>query len=328
MFSVECFDSERRRVHSNGAVVSVSVESGGQPVEDCVAAAVRDCGDGSVSVSYTVPSRGDYDVRVRVNGREISGSPFPVFFAHTALPASGAGERAFPNVAHPHAALQVAAAPGTSTCKDFQNGRCFRPDCRFAHAAGESLAPGGCAGVHNLGVPAVLALPQAVHHYEELGRTLHVGNLSPLVSIEQLRQLFAYCGTVLECRIAGDSRQFAFVEFAQGSEAQTALNLNGMMLCDRPLRIEVAKTVRIVRPAAGAAVFPNMAMQTQIALAQAVQAAAGSESAAERARARVAEISERLRLGGGERRPRSRSRSRERRERRVRSRSQDRHQRR
>ena len=352
-FVVEAFDVQGRRVRDGGATVVVRVvptgataqtlanpapESGLQPMTAISAESVlvRDAKDGSYHVSYTVPVRGDYAVAVTFDGVSISGSPFPVFFAGSATPLSLPALAAAP-------LLGVVGVPGAGTCKDFMNSRCFRSDCKFAHiaalGAATAMLPGnptalvakahaaallsagmGGPGLATAGLPtSLLALPTTAAHVEELGRTLHVGNLSPLVTLEQLKQLFSYCGTVVECRIAGDSKQFAFLEFATGAEATQALGLNGMMMGDRPLRVEIAKTVRLVKPAAVAGQVPNAAVQAQFAIAQ---AAAARQAAAEAA-ARAAAIS--LRLAGGrdhsrELRRRSRSRSR----RRSRSRSRER----
>jgi len=356
-FVVEAFDVQGRRVRDGGAAVVVRVvptgstahtlanpapESGLLPMAAVSADSVlmRDAKDGSYHVSYTVPMRGDYAVAVTFDGLPISGSPFPVFFAGSATPLPLP-----PLAAAPLLGLGLGGVPGGGTCKDFMNGRCFRTDCKFAHVAAPSAAammlPGdsqlavaqahaavllgaGMAGpgFAAAGVPtSLLALPTTAAHVEELGRTLHVGNLSPLVTLEQLKQLFSYCGTVVECRIAGDSKQFAFVEFATGAEAAQAMGLNGMMMGDRPLRVEIAKTVRLVKPATAAGLAPNAALQAQFAMAQAAaarQAAAAQAAAAAEAAARAAAISKRL--AGG----RERSRSREPRRRRSRSRSRSR----
>ena len=301
--TVECFDAGRQRVRDGGALVDVSVRTtSGSAVEARVLS--TDAGDGIYAVTYTVPTRGDFSVCVKVNGEEVQGSPFAVFFA-----AGVVSDLSLPPVQLSAAASLLGGV--RAPCNDFQNGKCFRADCRFAHDAASTQAT-HAASTHAMYAASTQA-------------TLHVGNLSPLVSIEQLRQLFAYCGSVIECRIAGDSRQFAFVEFARDSEAATALNLNGMMVGDRPLKVELAKTARLVRPAGhlsgapvGPAVLPNIAMQHQLAYAQAMQAqavqasavaASASTDAAAAARARMAEINARLQSGPDRSRDRSRDRS-------------------
>jgi arginine/serine-rich splicing factor 12 len=420
-FTVEAFDATGRRVRDGGSEVVVrvtptgatAVSLGGTPVDNIL---VRDARDGAYAVTYTVPMRGDYAVAVSLDGEPVGGSPFPVFFAGSAVPVAQ-----IPLAA----AAPLLGVPGAGVCKDFLNARCFRTDCKFSHvqapaaaaamlgampgggmpggapmdpaaamAAAQAQAaamlasggmaalaggggggggggmalPGGGANMNMLalmGLPGMppmpgmpgggalgvnpQALPQTVQHFEELGRTLHVGNLSPAISLEQLKQLFGYCGSVVECRIAGDARQFAFVEFASAAEAAQALGLNGMMVGDRPLRVEIAKTVRLVKPATA----PNVALQQQLAMAQVAQQAAmqraalaaqqAQAAAAQQAALRAAEISKRLQAGtaaaaapggGGDRdrdreRRRSRSRSRDRRRRsRSRSRSRDRERRR
>jgi hypothetical protein len=310
-----------------GANVTVRLLLGGalEPADQVL---VRDVRDGTYAVVYTVRTRGSYSLEVRVEGTQVQGSPFEAFFAD----ATPGGAVALP-LAQAAAMLGV---PGASPCKDFQNGRCFRPDCRFSHVmpAGAALAGMGIGmglGVGGVASIGTLALPSLPQHFEELGRTLHVGNLSPVVSVEQLKQLFAFVGTVVECRLAGDSKQFAFVEFATAAEAQQAMALNGMLIADKPLRIEVAKTVRLNKSSAQA--LPNIAWQHQMLAAQQAQQAASARVAAQAAASRAAEISRRLGGEGGSRerdrdRRRSRSRSRDRGERRRRSRSRSRERRR
>jgi hypothetical protein len=78
-FTVECFDVNRRRIVEGGASVSVAVlhESSSQPLDGVDGAQVRDAQDGSYAVTYTVPNRGDYLVRVSVGGTQIGGQSSP-----------------------------------------------------------------------------------------------------------------------------------------------------------------------------------------------------------------------------------------------------------
>lgn len=60
-----------------------------------------------------------------------------------------------------------------------------------------------------------------------------------MVSSEQVKAFFASCGEVRSVRMAGDeiqSLKFAFVEFASVESAQSAMQLNGAMLGDRPVK--------------------------------------------------------------------------------------------
>jgi hypothetical protein len=64
-----------------------------------------------------------------------------------------------------------------------------------------------------------------VEHEEEKQRTLHVGNLPPTLTVEQLKQIFGVLGPITDCRIAGDSRQFAFIEYEHPHHAVAALQV-------------------------------------------------------------------------------------------------------
>ena len=73
------------------------------------------------------------------------------------------------------------------------------------------------------------------------GSKLFVGNLSYTVSGEQLKQLFAAHGTVVDVRIIGD-KGFGFVEMSSQSEAEKAKNeLDGFNFEGRNLRVDEAK---------------------------------------------------------------------------------------
>jgi RNA recognition motif-containing protein len=73
------------------------------------------------------------------------------------------------------------------------------------------------------------------------GSKLFIGNLSYTVSEEQLKQLFAAHGTVVDVRIIGD-KGFGFVEMSSQSEAETAKDaLDGFNFEGRNIRVDEAK---------------------------------------------------------------------------------------
>ncbi|KAJ2829992.1 hypothetical protein GGI24_002010 [Coemansia furcata] len=79
---------------------------------------------------------------------------------------------------------------------------------------------------------------------EEISRTIYVGNIASGVGEQQLMDFFSACGPVAYVKMAGDGLQptrFAFVEFADMPTAQAALQMNGMMLADRPLKVNHSK---------------------------------------------------------------------------------------
>jgi cold-inducible RNA-binding protein len=76
---------------------------------------------------------------------------------------------------------------------------------------------------------------------------LYVGNLAFQTTSEELQQLFAQAGTVesasvVEDRMTGRSRGFAFVEMATQDEANAAIEqFNGKELGGRALKVNEAK---------------------------------------------------------------------------------------
>lgn len=74
---------------------------------------------------------------------------------------------------------------------------------------------------------------------EEISRTVYIGNINSSISEPELTQFFSACGPVAYVKMAGDPAQptrFAFLEFATFEGAQAAMQMNGVMLGDRPLK--------------------------------------------------------------------------------------------
>ncbi len=77
--------------------------------------------------------------------------------------------------------------------------------------------------------------------------SVYVGNLSFEATEEELREAFASYGTVnnvsiITDRMTGRPRGFAFVEMADDTEAQAAIEaLNGKELAGRTLTVNVAR---------------------------------------------------------------------------------------
>ncbi|CDY18086.1 BnaA01g23470D [Brassica napus] len=82
-----------------------------------------------------------------------------------------------------------------------------------------------------------LGSPEKEVKGEALKKYLQVGNLSP-----QLKQLFSFCGTVVDCTIT-DSKHLAYIEYSKPEEATAALALNNMEVCGRDLNVEIAKSL-------------------------------------------------------------------------------------
>ncbi|RUP45841.1 hypothetical protein BC936DRAFT_147675 [Jimgerdemannia flammicorona] len=79
---------------------------------------------------------------------------------------------------------------------------------------------------------------------EEISRTVYIGNISSVVTEQELTHHFAACGPVAYVKMAGDPAQptrFAFLEFATVTGAHAALSMNGLILADRPLKVNHSK---------------------------------------------------------------------------------------
>ncbi|MBA0840996.1 hypothetical protein Goarm_003525, partial [Gossypium armourianum] len=387
-FMVVTRDADERKVQSGGAQIKVRVSPGvgvGGSEQDGI---VKDMGDGTYSVTYVVPKRGNYMVNIECNGKPIMGSPFPVFFsAGTSTggllgvaPAStypnlvnqtmpnmpnytGSVSGAFPGLLGMIPGIVSGASGGAilpgmgaslgEVCREYLNGRCPKTDCKLNHpphnllmtalAATTSMgtlsqvpmAPSAAAMAAAQTIVAAQALqahsaqvqaqaqsikdssdsPDKAGKADALKKTLQVSNLSPLLTAEQLKQLFSFCGSVVECTIT-DSKHFAYIEYSKPEEAMAALALNNMDIGGRPLNVEMAKTLP-QKPAISSLTSSSLPMMMQQAVAmqqmqfqqallmqqtltaqQAANRAASMKSATELAAARAAEISKKLKADG------------------------------
>lgn len=80
-FMVVTKDSDGRKVPHGGVQIKVKVIPGVGVGGSEQEGMVKDMGDGTYTVTYVVPKRGNYMVNVDCNGKAIMGSPFPVFFS-------------------------------------------------------------------------------------------------------------------------------------------------------------------------------------------------------------------------------------------------------
>lgn len=169
-FAIVTKDSDGRKIPNGGAQMMVKilpgVGVGGVDLEGMV----KDQGDGSYTVTYVVPKRGNYMVHVKCNDKPIMGSPFPVFFSAGNAPGVGAVSMSttvspYPNLVNqtmpnmPNYSGSVSGAfpsllgmiPGLAAgvsggvilpgigaslgevCREYLSGRCVKNDCRFVH---------------------------------------------------------------------------------------------------------------------------------------------------------------------------------------------------
>ncbi|KAL1548119.1 serine/threonine-protein kinase fray2-like [Salvia divinorum] len=385
-FAVVTKDAEGRKVARGGAQVKVRVSPGvgvGGNEQDGI---VKDMEDGSYSVTYVVPKRGNYMVNVECNGKPIMGSPFPVFFSQ-GTPNGGllgvAPAASYPNLVNqtmpnmPNYSGSVSGAfpgllgmipgvvsgasggvvlPGMGSslgemCREYLNGRCASTSCKFNHpphnllmtALAATTTMGTLSQVPMAPSAAAMAAAQAIvaaqalqahaaaqaqsnkdssgsddseKKADSLKKTVQVSNLSPLLTVDQLKQLFGFCGTVVDCTIT-ESKHFAYIEYSKAEEASSALALNNMDVGGRPLNVEMAKSLPpkpVLNSAMGSSSLP-MVMQQAVAMQQmqfqqallmqqtltaqqAANRAATMKSATELAAARAAEISKKLQADG------------------------------
>ncbi|WVZ71847.1 hypothetical protein U9M48_020381 [Paspalum notatum var. saurae] len=381
-FTLVAKDRHSRRLTAGGASVRVRVSPAAGVGGDDLEGAVKDNGDGSYTITYAVPKRGNYMVHVELDSAPVMGSPFPVFFSGststptttfpTTLPAvssaypnmvnqtmpnmpnyTGAPSSAFPSL--------LGGIPGSSTgatggvvlpglgaslgeiCRDYMNGRCTKADteCKFTHppqqllssvlaattsfsALGHApLPPSAAAMAAAQAIMAAQALQahaaqvkaagaSSVNKGDEadaLKRTVQISNLSPVLTVDYIKQLFGLCGKVVDCTIM-DSKYIAYIEYSKPEEATAALELSNKNVGGRPLNVEMAKSL----PPKANNNLPMMmqqavqlqqmqfrqalTMQQSIAAQQAAARAATMKSAAEAAAARAAEISRKLKAEG------------------------------
>ncbi|KAL3567721.1 hypothetical protein D5086_030372 [Populus alba] len=388
-FMVVTKDADGRKVPNGGAVIKVTVSPGvgvGGTEQEGI---VKDMGDGTYTVTYVVPRRGNYMVTIECNGKAIMGSPFPVFFSagtSTGGLLGMAPTTTFPNLVNqtmpnmPNYSANISGAfpallgmtpgitssasggailPGAGSslgevCREYLYGRCAKTDCKLSHPPQSLLmtllapttsmgtlsqvpmAPSAAAMAAAQAIVAAKALqahaaqlqaqaqsakdssgsPDKARREDALKKTLHVSNLSPLLTVEQLKQLFSFCGTVVECTIA-DSKHSAYIEYSKPEEATAALALNNMDVGGRPLNVETAKSLPqkpILNSSFASSSLPMMMqqavamqqmqfqqallMQQTMTAQQAANKAATMKSATELAAARAAEISKKLKDDG------------------------------
>ncbi|KAF5727426.1 Dynein alpha chain flagellar outer arm [Tripterygium wilfordii] len=389
-FTVVTKDADGSKVPNGGAQIKVKVSPGVGVGGSDQEGIVKDMGDGTYTVTYAAPKRGNYMVNIECNGKPIMGSPFPVFFSagtstggvlgmtpssnfpnlvNQTMPNlpnySGSVSGAFPGLLGMIPGIVSGASGGVilpgigaslgEVCREYLNGRCAKTDCKLNHPP-HNLLMAALAGTTTMGtmsqVPmapsaAAIAAAQAIvaaqalqahaaqvearaqstkdysgsadkaGKADALKKTVQVSNLNPILTVEQLKQLFSFCGTVVECTIT-DSKHFAYLEYSKPEEATAALALNNMEVGGRPLNVEMAKTLpqkpALSNSSLAASSLP-MVMQQAVAMQQmqfqqallmqqtltaqhAANRAATMKSATELAAARAAEISKKLKADG------------------------------
>ncbi|KAK4855655.1 hypothetical protein QYF36_009429 [Acer negundo] len=388
-FMVVTKDSDGRKLPNGGAEIRVKVAPGVGVGGSDQEGIVKDMNDGTYTVTYVVPKRGNYMLSIECNGKPIMGSPFPVFFSAGTSNGGLLGmapssnypnlvNQTMPNMPNYSASVSgsfpgllgmipgvVSGASGGAilpgigaslgeVCREYLNGRCSKTDCKLNHPPHNLLmtalaatttmgtlsqvpmAPSAAAMAAAQAIVAAQALqahaaqvqaqqsakdssgsPDKAGKDDALKRTLQVSNLSPLLTVEQLKQLFSFCGTVVECTIT-ESKHFAYIEYSKPEEATAALALNNMDVGGRPMNVEMAKSLpqksALLNSSLASSSLPMMMqqavamqqmqfqqallMQQTLTAQQAANRAATMKSATELASARAAEISKKLKADG------------------------------
>ncbi|KAL0836756.1 hypothetical protein Bca101_088646 [Brassica carinata] len=267
--------------------VTPGVGVGGEEQEGVV----KDVGDGSYAVTYFVPKR--------------------------AKSLSGRCANTMCKLSHPPQSLLMTAIAATTSMSNLS--QVPMAPSAAAMAAAQAIVAAQTLQAHmqaqarsNKGP---LGSPEKEVKGEALKKYLQVGNLSPQLTTEQLKQHFSFCGTVVDCSTT-DSKLLAYIEYSKPEEATAALALNNMEVCGRALNVEIAKSLP-QKPSldnSSSSSLPMMMqqavamqqmqfqqailMQQAMATQQAANKAATMKSATELAAARAAEISRKLNPNG------------------------------
>ena len=128
---------------------------------------------------------------------------------------------------------------------------------------GEKLATGTNASSASPSV-AIMQVDSIKEEISAMSTRLFVGNLSFQTTEEDLRPLFAGIGnvasvTLVTDRYSGRSKGFAFVEMAAPEDAQKAISaLNGQILHDRTIRVDLARPREARRRVAADTAAPSV----------------------------------------------------------------------
>lgn len=154
--------------------------------------------------------------------------------------------------------------------------------------------------------------PDEVTKADALKKTIQVSNISSLLTADLLKHLLGYYGSVVDCTIT-ESKRFAYIEYSKAEEATAALALNNVLVGDRPLNVEMAKSLplksSLVNSSLSSVMQETVAMQQmqfrqalkvqqEMTTQQAAARVATMKSATKMASARAAEISKKLKADG------------------------------
>jgi arginine/serine-rich splicing factor 12 len=254
-FYIAAKDSRGRKLTTGGAIIIARLTpSLGVSHPDPVYVNISDQGNGTYVGTYTVPMRGNWQLHVQIDGEPANGSPFPLFFSPPPPPEPE------PSIAEP------AAAQGATSAKPILGVPAGGPTSQATSAM--TAAATKAAAATNLAADA-------------MARTLFFGNISPAIPFEKVKQFFNTLGTVANIKLVGDTRDVGIVEYKTADDAQSALLVNGMVLGDRPIKVQVPS----LGPGSVAEGNPFLTMQIQQMQAMQASVAQSQQLAAQVSRA-------------------------------------------
>ncbi|PVU99192.1 hypothetical protein BB559_000927 [Furculomyces boomerangus] len=103
------------------------------------------------------------------------------------------------------------------------------------------------AKLRELQAQATKAISDEQSRDEADARSVYIGNVDYATTPEELQAHFQACGlinrvTILCDKWTGHPKGFAYVEFAEKSSVETAVQFEGSMLHDRPLKVSPKRT--------------------------------------------------------------------------------------
>ncbi|KAL8088823.1 hypothetical protein AgCh_038559 [Apium graveolens] len=281
-FVIVTKDTDGRKVPTGGAQITVKVKPGqgvGATEQEGI---VKDAGDGTYTVTYVVPKRGNYMVEVDCNGKSIMGSPFPVFFSagsttggllglapqsnfpnlvNQTMPNmpnySGSVSGAFPGLlgmipgiisgASGGAVLPGLGATLGEVCREYLNGRCVKSDCRLNHPP-HSLLMTALAATTSMGTLSQVPMAPSAAAMAAAQAIVAAQALQAHAAQAQAQSNHRKDSSesvdkdVVDCSIT-ESKHFAYIEYSKPDEATAALSLNNLDVGGRPLNVEMAKSL-------------------------------------------------------------------------------------
>ncbi|KAL4446815.1 hypothetical protein ABPG77_008059 [Micractinium sp. CCAP 211/92] len=297
--TITCRDAAGKRVREGGAFILVMVEPtappGGEEPEP-IQAEVKDHGNGTYTASYEVPSKGNYQLHIEVNGEPLGGSPFPLFFS-APVPQPAAPAAPAPGAAQPPAAdagAQQAAAATTALAGALAGIEAAALGALPVAPAAPQLDPKVKESLGYQLTQMGLRIPAKLSE-EDVRCIVVVGNVPPTATSNTVESVFSKCGRIRSCTLVGLGSGFAFVEFSREKYAAAALEMKEPTLMGQPLKLELAADARKAGDATRAFQAqmnaPNLALQMaqrqQFELLQQQQAALAAQVAAMRAAQRA-----------------------------------------